>query len=396
MGSLCPAAQLQTTKTRSGSGCKPILPLRVFFAPSPGRGLCFTGVALASHPGGPFLSEKAVSDAAQKALEAKYGLDKPLMEQYVTYLKDIATKFDFGPSIKLRGRQVIDVIMDGMKTSAKLGLVAALCRNSIVDKVIMVITTAFVSMALTATAETTKVDTSNMTPAEKAAAEAEIRYAISLLYDRNYIVEEIGQAGQVPASSFVSMGMTDADGSQFYKNAGHNDGFDGYWDVSEDAYEDNFTKAIEILSKYYDYDETIVVTLNNALSYWDELLAFPAFFPVREDVVADEGWCTDAATFVSNGAYKMTGWDHNSVITLTKNDNYWDAENVTMQEIKFYLSDDANNMLTNFKNGDWLLIDDVPTNEIASLKEAYPTEFVVAGQIGTYYVCWNINKTLLP
>lgn len=112
-------------------------------------------------PGGPFLSEKAVSDAAQKALEAKYGLDKPLMEQYVTYLKDIATKFDFGPSIKLRGRQVIDVIMDGMKTSAKLGLVAAfvalffgivlgcvaaLCRNSIVDKVIMVITTAFVSM----------------------------------------------------------------------------------------------------------------------------------------------------------------------------------------------------------------------------------------------------------
>ena len=574
------------------------------------------------------------------------------------------------------------------------------------------------SMALTATAETTKVDTSNMTPAEKAAAEAEIRYAISLLYDRNYIVEEIGQAGQVPASSFVSMGMTDADGSQFYQNAGHNDGFYGYWDVSEDAYEDNFTKAIEILSKYYDYDETtgqftnfptmtylyntseghkaigeylssvlagvgitmnlenqewntflntrkngdyyvarngwladyndpicfldmwtttsgnndvqfgkgdhadvktysldltpygldtkvengtwaetydvlisaikgctdkdnryammhlaedmlmdsgcivplyyytdiymlddsvhgffsnplgykyfykadvdgktdsisvciasepdvidpalnssvdgatldshlfaglakwdtdengnlviaadcaqelpegvvnddgtvtytytlkdglkwsdgqdltasdfvfawkraastalgadygymfegvkgypddlaveatddktIVVTLNNALTYWDELLAFPAFFPVREDVVADEGWCTDAATFVSNGAYKMTGWDHNSVITLTKNDNYWDAENVTMQEIKFYLSDDANNMLTNFKNGDWLLIDDVPTNEIASLKEAYPTEFVVAGQIGTYYVCWNINKTLLP
>ena len=113
------------------------------------------------------------------------------------------------------------------------------------------------SMALTATAETTtKVDTSNMTPAEKAAAEAEIRYAISLLYDRNYIVEEIGQAGQVPASSFVAMGMTDADGSQFYQNAGHNDGFYGYWDVSEDAYEDNFTKAIEILSKYYDYDET--------------------------------------------------------------------------------------------------------------------------------------------
>ena len=76
-------------------------------------------------PGGPFLAEKAISAEAQAALEAKYGLDKPLFEQYTTYLKDIVTKFDFGPSIKQRGRMVIDVIADGMKTSAKLGLFAA-------------------------------------------------------------------------------------------------------------------------------------------------------------------------------------------------------------------------------------------------------------------------------
>ncbi len=92
----------------------------------------------------------------------------------------------------------------------------------------------------------------------------------------------------------------------------------------------------------------------------------------------------------------MTGWDHNSVITLTKNENYHDAASVSMNEIKFYLSDDANNMLTNFKNGTWQLIDDVPTNEIAALKVEFPEEFVIAGQIGTYYVCWNVNEVLLP
>ena len=112
-------------------------------------------------PGGPFMGEKAISEAAQAALEAKYGLDKPLFEQYVTYLKDIVTKFDFGPSLKLRGRQVMDVIVDGMKTSVRLGVlaatialftgiflgsIAALRRNKIIDKIIMVITTAFVSM----------------------------------------------------------------------------------------------------------------------------------------------------------------------------------------------------------------------------------------------------------
>jgi len=141
-------------------------------------------------------------------------------------------------------------------------------------------------------------------------------------------------------------------------------------------------------------DKTLEVTLANAVAYWNELLAFPTYFPVREDVVADEGWATEAGTYVGNGPYKMTAWEHNSVITLTKNENYHDAESVKMNELKCYLSDDSNNMLTNFKNGDWLLIDDVPTNEIANLKGT--DEFVIAGQIGTYYVCWNVNEPLLP
>lgn len=112
-------------------------------------------------PGGPFLGEKAISPAAQAALEAKYGLDKPVLEQYFTYLKDIVTEFEFGPSLKQRGRDVIDIIGEGMKTSAKLGViaacmavvigvvlgaVAALRRNKLIDKIIMVFTTACISM----------------------------------------------------------------------------------------------------------------------------------------------------------------------------------------------------------------------------------------------------------
>ena len=112
-------------------------------------------------PGGPFVGEKATTPAVQAAMEAKYGLDKPVGTQYITYLKDIVTKFDFGPSLKQRGRMVTDIIGDGMKTSAKLGImaavaaavvgivlgaVAALRRNKFIDRLIMVITTAFVSM----------------------------------------------------------------------------------------------------------------------------------------------------------------------------------------------------------------------------------------------------------
>jgi len=111
-------------------------------------------------PGGPFTREKAISAEAQAALNAKYGLDKPLFEQYTTYLGD-AIQGNFGPSIKQRGRMVTDIILDGMKTSAKIGVIAliiatvfgiifgaiaALRRNTIFDRIIMVMTTAFVSM----------------------------------------------------------------------------------------------------------------------------------------------------------------------------------------------------------------------------------------------------------
>ena len=111
-------------------------------------------------PGGPFTREKAISAEAQAALNAKYGLDKPLFQQYTTYLGD-AVQGNFGPSIKQRGRMVTDIISDGMKTSAKIGIIAliiatffgivfgaiaALRRNTLFDRAIMVMTTAFVSM----------------------------------------------------------------------------------------------------------------------------------------------------------------------------------------------------------------------------------------------------------
>lgn len=112
-------------------------------------------------PGGPFQSEKALTEEAKAALEAKYGMDKPLMEQYTDYLTDVVTKFDFGPSLKTPGRDVSEIILDGFKISLPLGFIAAciamvtgivlgsiaaLRRNKIIDRIIMVVTTAFVSM----------------------------------------------------------------------------------------------------------------------------------------------------------------------------------------------------------------------------------------------------------
>ena len=106
-------------------------------------------------PGGPFLSEKAISPQATAALEAKYGLDKPLGEQYVTYITGVAHG-DFGDSLKQRGRTVAGIIQAKFPVSAKiggisvlvslilgvlLGSIAALKRGKFLDSLISVIST---------------------------------------------------------------------------------------------------------------------------------------------------------------------------------------------------------------------------------------------------------------
>ncbi|MBQ9414005.1 MAG: peptide ABC transporter substrate-binding protein [Clostridia bacterium] len=171
------------------------------------------------------------------------------------------------------------------------------------------------------------------------------------------------------------------------------DGYDKIWETDD---QDNYVNPDAQLNVKAVDDKTLEVTLANAVAYWNELLAFPTYFPVREDVVSNESWATDPASYVCNGMYTLDSWDHNSKITLKKNAAHPDAAEVKMDTIEFYLSDDANNMLANFKNGEWLLIDDVPTDEIATLKTEYPDEFYNVGQIGTYYVCWNVNENILP
>ncbi len=76
-------------------------------------------------PGGPFLAEKAVTPQAQAAMEAKYGLDKPLFVQYLTYMNDLLHG-NMGMSLKKRGFTVNDIIRNKFPVSARLGGMAVL------------------------------------------------------------------------------------------------------------------------------------------------------------------------------------------------------------------------------------------------------------------------------
>ena len=118
-----------------------------------------TFFAMNAIPGGPFDKEKATDPAVQQVLEARFNLDKPVWQQYVIYMQNLAHG-DFGISLKT-GREISSIITEKFAVSARLGLmaaafavvlglvlgsVAALSRNHWPDRVIIFFTTLFVSV----------------------------------------------------------------------------------------------------------------------------------------------------------------------------------------------------------------------------------------------------------
>ena len=82
-----------------------------------------TFFAMHAVPGNPLTKEKAVSAEIWEALQQRYGLDKPLLEQYWIYLKNMAMG-DFGVSYAQENRQVNDIIAEHFRVSATLGILA--------------------------------------------------------------------------------------------------------------------------------------------------------------------------------------------------------------------------------------------------------------------------------
>lgn len=143
-------------------------------------------------------------------------------------------------------------------------------------------------------------------------------------------------------------------------------------------------------------DSTFVVTLTSDLPYFLEVCAFPATFPVRQDVTTKEDgtpndqWTFDVATYLCNGPYKLTAWNHNSEIVMEPNEQYYDVANLGPDKITFKLMDDQNAMLSGFNSGELDFIEDVPQAELPSLIAS--GDLKIVDYIGTYYVCYQTQK----
>lgn len=141
-------------------------------------------------------------------------------------------------------------------------------------------------------------------------------------------------------------------------------------------------------------DTHLKVTCPIEVPYFFEIMAFPAFEVIKNaddttKVDATGSWAMDP-NFVTSGAYTISSWTHSGQIVMTKNDKYWDAANTTMNTINFALSDDTDNMFANYENGTYQMIDDVPLDNLDTLKTR--ADFHINGQLGTYYISFNVNS----
>ena len=135
-------------------------------------------------------------------------------------------------------------------------------------------------------------------------------------------------------------------------------------------------------------DKTLQIDLSYDCPYFEEIMAFPATFPVRQDIVEkNDDWTYDVDSYISNGPYKMKEWSHNAYILMEKNENYYDYENLGPDTIKFALLDDNNAMLKGYNNGELDFIENLPVDEIPTYLA--DGQLNIADYLGTYYVCFN-------
>ncbi|WP_174730898.1 peptide ABC transporter substrate-binding protein [Mesobacillus harenae] len=140
-------------------------------------------------------------------------------------------------------------------------------------------------------------------------------------------------------------------------------------------------------------DQTLVVTLENPTPYFLELTAFYTYFPVNSKIAAENpNWHTDAGElYTSNGPFKMTGWEHSDNIVLEKNEDYWDADAVSLTKIDMYMINDPTTELSMFENGelDWAgsPFGTLPTDVLPQLEEQ--GDLNVQAIAGTYWYKFN-------
>jgi len=137
--------------------------------------------------------------------------------------------------------------------------------------------------------------------------------------------------------------------------------------------------------------KVLKVTLKAPTPWFVQMMALNMFFPIPSKTVEQFGekW-TEPANIVTNGAYKLTAWTHDSDVTIEKWADWRDAANVTLTSVKFVMINEDTTAVAAFENGELDIQPGLPVADMDRLKTL--PEYIVFPMLGTYMMGFNVES----
>ncbi|MCL3881894.1 peptide ABC transporter substrate-binding protein [Marivita sp. GX14005] len=137
-------------------------------------------------------------------------------------------------------------------------------------------------------------------------------------------------------------------------------------------------------------DRTLKVTLTKPVPYFPAMTSYATLMPIHMPTVEEHGsdW-TSPENYVGNGAYMLDELALNEYFKLVKNPEYWDAENVIIDEVTGLIINDVNQALTRYESGEYDMLEPLPAGTYPRLKEERPEEAKSVPRLCSYYYAMN-------
>lgn len=140
-------------------------------------------------------------------------------------------------------------------------------------------------------------------------------------------------------------------------------------------------------------DKTVEITLEGPTPFFLQALTHYTAYPVPKHVIDKVGddW-TNIENIVSNGPYTPTEWTPGSYIKSVKSETYWDAANVQIDEVNYFVQDDLAAALARYRAGEYDILTDIPSDQAEWIKTNLPGQDYFAPFLGVYYYVINQEK----
>ena len=140
-------------------------------------------------------------------------------------------------------------------------------------------------------------------------------------------------------------------------------------------------------------EKTLTITLKRPTPYLLSLLTHPATFPMHPGSLAEHGDSfARPGKLLSNGAYVLQRWVPGSVITITRNEHYWNNANTAIDEVRYHVQSQPAAELSRYRVGELDITSTVPPDSFEQVRKEYGDQLHLAPQQNVYYYGFNLTK----